>query len=212
MFVLSLIITGLVSYFFGSVNGAIIMSTLVFHKDIRQHGSNSAGLTNAYRVLGPKGAVGTLVIDAAKVVIPMLIAWNWVGPGASEIIGANGPRIARLFAGLFVMIGHAFPIYYGFKGGKGVLCCLITAIFISPSIAGLSLLVFLVIVVLTRYVSVGSMTSALGFVLFTHLIIKSSVATGLAIACAVLIFLMHIPNIIRLIRHKENKIGRKRRS
>jgi glycerol-3-phosphate acyltransferase PlsY len=216
MLIFLMIVVAIAAYFLGAVNGAIITSKTLFRKDIRQFGSGNAGLTNAYRVFGTKGAVGTLVIDILKAAAAVYLSQFLLGPQIEKLVtSANAIKdahtIAKMYAGFFAMVGHAFPIYYGFKGGKGVLVCGITALMINAWVGLLSIAVFALVTLMSKYVSLGSIVAGLiAFPLFTMLIVQQSPATIISIMCGILIVIMHIPNIIRLINGKETKLGAKK--
>ncbi|MDR0819421.1 MAG: glycerol-3-phosphate acyltransferase [Oscillospiraceae bacterium] len=209
MLVFAMAVTAIVAYSLGGVNGAIIASKYIFGNDIRENGSGNAGLTNAYRVFGIKGAVVTLAIDTAKAAIAIGLGWLWVGGEAAALIGSpGGQMVGKLFAGFFAMVGHAFPVWYGYKGGKGVLVCGVMALMINPWVGLCSWGVFILMVLATRYVSLGSIVAgAIAFPLFTAIFIQQPIATGLAIASGILIIVMHAANINRLIHGKETKFG-----
>ncbi|MDR2360064.1 MAG: glycerol-3-phosphate acyltransferase [Oscillospiraceae bacterium] len=211
MLVFSLVIVAAAAYLLGAVNGAIILSQTLYKQDIRQLGSGNAGLTNMYRVFGLSGAVGTFVIDTLKTAAAIILAHYWVGAQIENLIGTDGYVIARFFAGFFAMIGHVMPIWYKFRGGKGVLVCGITAFMIQPLVGALAWIVFILVVAASRYVSLGSVIAGIiAFPLWTYIFIHNQTATILAIACGILIVCMHIPNINRIIHGKEAKFGAKK--
>jgi len=215
-----MIVAAIMSYLLGAINGALITSKVFFRKDIRDYGSGNAGLTNAYRVFGTKGAIGTLVVDTLKAAAAVYLTQLLLSGQLSHYLGddltakeiAKGAHaIAKMYGGFFAMVGHAFPLYYGFKGGKGVLVCGITALMINPWVGLLSIGLFILITLVFRYVSLGSLIAGMIFFpVLTVLIIKQTPATILSIMCGLLIVIMHIPNIIRLIRGKESKFMAKK--
>ncbi|NLL37964.1 MAG: glycerol-3-phosphate 1-O-acyltransferase PlsY [Clostridiales bacterium] len=199
MLIFSLAVTAVVSYFLGAINGAIIMSKLYYKKDIRDYGSGNAGLTNAYRVFGKKSVALVLLIDIAKAAISVLLGWLLLGR-------LGHPFIGKLFAGFFVILGHVFPVYYGFKGGKGVLCSGILALMLDWRIGLLCWAVFIVILLITRYVSLGAIVSALAFPISIGLFGGGwYLEVVLSSMCAAILIVKHYQNIGRLIRGKERK-------
>jgi glycerol-3-phosphate acyltransferase PlsY len=211
-----MLVIAIAAYFLGSVNGAIITSKVFFGKDIRDYGSHNAGLTNAYRVFELKGAVGTLVIDILKAAAAVYLSQLLLGPQIEKLVTStdvikDAHTIAKMYAGFFAMVGHTFPIYYGFKGGKGVLVCGITALMINVWVGLLSIAVFALVMWISKYVSLGSLVAGLiAFPLFTMIIIQQTPATILSVMCGILIVVMHVPNIVRLIKGEELKLGEKR--
>lgn len=203
MLIFSLAVTAVVSYFLGAVNGAIIMSTLYYKKDIREYGSGNAGLTNAYRVFGKKSVALVLLIDIAKAAISVLLGWL--------LIGSFGyPLVGKLFAGFFVILGHVFPAYYRFKGGKGVLCSGILVLMLDWRIGLLCWAIFIIILLSTKYVSLGAMLGALAFPISIGIFGGWWLEVFLSLLCAVILIVKHYQNIIRLISGKESKFSIKK--
>ena len=143
-----------VSYLLGSLNGAVIASKYVFHRDVREYGSGNAGLTNFYRTFGTPGLLIVLGTDVVKSLIAVLI-------GGAVMGIVEYPTVGKLFAGFCLMLGHIYPVFYGFRGGKGVLCAETMLLIVSFPTGLVSLLIFVGIVWATRYVSLGSICGAL---------------------------------------------------
>ena len=199
MKVLLLILIAAIAYIIGGLNGAIISSRLVYHKDIRRYGSGNAGLTNMLRTFGIPGAAMVLVIDVVKSILAVMIG-GWL----LSIVGAK--ETGQLFAGFCLIMGHVFPMYYHFKGGKGALCG-ITLMFIVDWRVGLCcMLAFLIVMVLTRYVSLGSMVGAILSPVFLMAFDHMGLNCVLALLCGLLIIVEHAENILRLIGGTERKL------
>ena len=189
-----LVLIAAAAYVLGSVNGSIIVSRYLFHSDVRTMGSGNAGLTNFYRNYGPKGIAGVLGIDIAKGVLAALIG-GLIFPLATgdQALKPEYVDIGRLFAVFCLILGHVFPVFYGFRGGKGILCG-VSAVFIVDYNAGvIALVVFVLAFLLTRYVSLGS-------VLGTISVPVTLLAKGFSGLCLIM---KHGENIVRIIRHKE---------
>ena len=207
---ISLVFTVLFSYLLGSLNSAIIVCKIAKKADIRDYGSNNAGLTNVLRVFGKVPALATLLCDLAKGIIAVVVCRVVVTYGF-DVTFFNNDRFIGYVAGLFVMLGHIFPVFYGFHGGKGVLVAATTLIAIDPLTCLFSVLVFAVLLAVTKYVSVGSIVAAFSYPLFTILTQTirhidgawQNMLVGLVIAF--LITYMHKPNIKRLKEGTENK-------
>ena len=208
--VISLVFTVLFSYLLGSLNSAIIVCKIAKKADIRDYGSNNAGLTNVLRVFGKGPALATLLCDLAKGIIAVVVCRVIVTYGF-DVTFFNNDRFIGYIAGLFVMLGHIFPVFYGFHGGKGVLVAATTLIAIDPLTCLFSVLVFALLLAVTKYVSVGSIVAAFSYPLFTILTQSirhidgawQNMLVGLVIAF--LITYMHKPNIKRLKEGTENK-------
>jgi len=200
-------LVALIAYLLGSINFSIILSKLFAGIDIRMHGSGNAGATNMFRLLGAKAGALTFVFDVLKGVTAVFFG-RYIIVGWNDVLGA-------VLAGLFCVIGHMCPVFFGFKGGKGVSTALGMALMINVWV-GLGLLgVFCVIVFLTRYVSLGSIVAAALFgVLMVVLNLDQPNALLIGIAGAstgALIVLAHRSNIQRLLSGMEKRIEFKRK-
>lgn len=207
-----------VPYLLGGINTSIIVTKLKTGKDIRTMGSGNAGLTNTLRTQGKAVAGIVLLGDVAKSVLAIWtvrLAFQFLG-GVDTTVLENGMNWVGYMAGFMAVIGHVFPVYYGFRGGKGVLSA-ISAIFTLDWRTGCVLLaVFIIIVAITRYVSLGSCIASslygfgtLAFVYFMDVDPAGIVCTFIAFFTAALVIFMHRGNIKRLATHTEKKLGEK---
>ncbi len=146
-------LTVLVGYLLGSLNGAILLSKRIFHDDIRSHGSGNAGMTNFMRTFGGPATLCVILIDLCKVFLGC-----WIGGLLLQNSGL-GPE-GQMLGGLAAVIGHSFPVYYDFHGGKGILSTGALAIFMDWRIFVVLFSLFLVVVIITKYVSLGSIIAA----------------------------------------------------
>ncbi|MBR4622272.1 MAG: glycerol-3-phosphate 1-O-acyltransferase PlsY [Ruminococcus sp.] len=208
----SLLFTAVFCYLLGSVNSAITVCKVWKKKDIREYGSNNAGLTNVLRVFGKGPALATLICDLLKGVIGVLVCRILV-TRVFDIVFFDDKLFIGYVAGIFVMLGHIFPIFYGFHGGKGVLLTATTLLAIDPLTCALSLSVFILVVTFTKYVSLGSICAAVAYPIFTYVtqLLRDNdsrlINAGMALIFASLIVYMHRPNIQRLIEGNENKLS-----
>lgn len=205
------------SYLLGSVNSAIIISRLLYKDDIRRHGSGNAGATNMLRTYGKSAALFTLLGDVMKTVFSVLFAaiifgFNYVG-GIST--GAGFCYIA----GLFTILGHIFPAYYGLKGGKGVLVTAAMALILSPVAFLILITLFIIIVYFSRYVSLGSVIVAILYPIVLHGIFSVQFGTTMpgltalaSILAAIIIVWCHRKNLERISNRTENKISFKKKA
>ncbi len=200
MTVLFLIITALVAYVIGGVNGAIITSRYVFRKDIRDYGSGNAGLTNFFRTFGLSGILVVIGIDVVKSLVSVLLG--------GALLGIEGERtVGMLFGGFCVMLGHVAPAMYAFRGGKGVLCAG-TMILLVDWRAGLCCwLIFIIVVAFTRYVSLASCMACLMGPVFMAIFGHSGMEVLLTLLCALMAVVKHGENILRLIGGTESRIN-----
>ncbi len=205
-------------YLLGSVNTAIIVSKVLYKDDIRRHGSGNAGLTNMFRTYG-KGAAGlTLLGDMLKTALAIAIGGCLLGfgyIGGISIAGDGGVYIA----GLFAVVGHIFPCYYKLKGGKGVLVTATMALILSPVVFGVLFLVFALIVALTKYVSLGSVTAAILYPVALYAYVKicfpAAPMPGMmalsSILIAILIVYCHRENLKRIQNRTERQFSFKKK-
>lgn len=211
VFIAAVIATIAISYLLGSINSAILISKIFYHDDIRKHGSGNAGLTNTLRTYGKGAALGCLLGDIFKTLIAIFVA--------GVLLGFNyyrGISVGQFcyMAGLFAVLGHIFPIYYKFKGGKGVLVTASMALALSPLAFAILLLVFIGIVALTKYVSLGSVTVAILYPVVLHSyfsIAFGSPMLGIISLCTVLLAIIivwcHRGNLERISNRTERKFS-----
>lgn len=188
------------SYLAGCCNGAIITSALFYHDDIRKHGSGNAGLTNFYRTYGGKFALGVILVDMLKAFVAVKLGSIVFG----YYLGAQ--LEGEYFSALFCVIGHIFPAFYSFRGGKGILCSGTLLLLLDWRIAAVGWGLFLILWLTTRYVSLGSVTGAVSFPITTAIFYWGSWAVvALSVLIAGLVVWAHRANIGRLLRGTESK-------
>ena len=209
------IIIAIIAYLIGSINFSILISKKKAGYDIRQKGSGNAGTTNMLRNLGKKYAAITLICDVLKGVVAIVIAII-----VGNILGDTNKALLVQIAGVAVVIGHTFPIFFGFKGGKGVATSL-GILLISNWQIGLICLVFgVVLIALTRMVSLGSCTAAVLFPVLTLFIndnytVLTEGKSGnvyfiYSVILAILVLYNHRSNIKRILNGTENKLSFKK--
>ncbi len=193
------------AYLCGSIPTSVWWGKTFFKVDVREHGSRNAGATNTFRVLGPKAGVPVLLIDILKGFVPVRIL-----PNFSELQVDKGPwmwlRVALVIA---AVIGHLYPVFANFKGGKGVATSLGGVLAVHPGAAAVCVVVFALVFWLSRYVSLGSLCAAVAFPLAVVLIYQeiSAVKIGFAIGLCLMVFYTHRENIGRLLRGEENRMS-----
>ena len=207
---LMLALTAIIGYTMGSVNGSIIVSRFLFGSDVRRQGSGNAGLTNFYRTYGITGIVGVIAIDVLKGVLGTLIGGLLLNLAAPAGFEAEFTDVGRLVATFCVILGHVFPIFYGFKGGKGILTGVSCVFVVDYHAAIIALVIFAIVVVATHYVSLGSVLSTLSVPVTLLANGFSGICMILTIVSVALIVIKHAENISRLIHHKEPKISFKK--
>lgn len=194
------------AYLIGSISNATWISRQFFQRDIRDYGSGNAGATNTFRVLGPKVGVVVLALDMLKGIIAVKLAYTL--PYYTLPIHATQLVNLQVGLGLAAVLGHIFPIWYDFRGGKGIATLFGMVLAIQPLVALSCVGVFLLILFLTRYVSLSSILAGIAFPLLLIFIFREQEVFYriFAIAIALLIILTHQKNIGRLINGTENKV------
>ena len=193
------LITAVVGYFLGNLNGAFIMYKLLTHEDIRKSGSGNAGLTNFMRNFGPAKGVWVLLIDIGKAVLACLLGRFLLEPFGYAKEGL-------MIGALAVSLGHDFPALLGFHGGKGIVCGFSVALCADWRCALIILAVFVICLAVTRYVSLSSILGAVGFcVSFLVLHHHEPVVAALGVVIGLLAIFMHRANIKRLLNGTEKK-------
>lgn len=195
---LLMIVCGILGYILGSVNSSLIVGKF-YGTDIRQHGSGNAGTTNTLRVLGKSAAALVFAGDILKGVIACLLGKLIAGDDAGVMA-----------AGIGAIIGHNWPLYFGFKGGKGVLTSAAVVMMMDWRAGLICLAVFVLLVTITRYVSLGSIIGAGIFPIVSLIIGKNALFIAFSAAIAALIIFRHRSNIKRLLSGSESKLGQKK--
>ncbi len=202
MSILNFIIASVIGYFLGSIPWALVIGKVFFNKDIREHGSGNLGGSNAGRVLGKKVGLTVIILDALKSFVIVLIAAVFLKD-----------NIAAMGAGVFACIGHCFPIFAKFKGGKGVATILgyqlamvlfvsghFLLLFVAPA------LIFLTVLAITKWVSLSSMLWLLSIVILNYIVFGLETITIVYIILWIFVVYRHKANISRIIKNEEKKI------
>ncbi len=206
---LAILISAVIPYLLGSINTAVLVSRLFYGADIRTQGSGNGGLTNMLRVYGKKAALFVLLGDMLKTALSILIVAIFYGFGYGAFAFAGNSLL--YVAGTMCIIGHVFPVYFKFKGGKGVLCTATMVLILSPIVFALLFLTFLLLLAVTHYVSLSSITVGflypfvLNRVMALFGIAAGGLITLLTVLVGLLIFYCHRTNIVRLKEKRENR-------
>jgi len=207
---MSIAILLVIAYLIGSIPTAVWVSKRLFGIDIREHGSGNAGATNTFRILGSKAGTAVMIIDMLKGFIAVKLAVFAPYP-----IFTEQSINLQIFLGLFAVVGHIFPIWAEFKGGKSISTLFGMIVAIQPLVAVSMVGVFILMLYMTRYVSLSSITASIAFPLMILFIFREPELSYriFAIATACLVVLTHHKNINRLLNGSESKVAmfRKRR-
>ena len=194
-----LVIIAIVAYCLGSMNGAIIASTLIFHEDVRNYGSHNAGLTNFHRIYGTTGMLIVVAIDMLKGAISVLV-------GKFLMSFFDAASVGAVFAMLCCILGHMYPVFHEMRGGKGILTAWGAMLFFDWRLALVAILLFIGAVALTRYVSLGSVLAAAFFPLGVLLARHGLLCFEVGFVAAAFVLFKHRENIFRLLNHTESKL------
>ena len=192
------------AYFLGCFNGAVIVSKYILRNDIRNHGSGNAGLTNFYRVFGGGLTFVVILCDVVKAVLAVLIGTLVIGTVAG---GWMGPVLGKYWAGLFCLLGHMFPCMFHFKGGKGILSGGTIALMLDWRVALVVWGGFLILAVLTKWVSLGSIWAGASFPFATWFVYQDLFLLVLSIIIGGLIVWKHRGNLKRILSGTESKFS-----
>lgn len=211
-YLLCMVAIAVVGYYLGSINFGIILSKIKYKDDVRTHGSGNAGATNMLRTYGKGAAALTYLGDFFKAALSVIIG-----------ILIGGETFGYI-AGLMCMVGHAFPVFYGFKGGKGVACASAVILFLEPVVFLICAVIFVATVAVTKYVSLGSVFALAMFPVIASSMYKilhfptregevfpPFLATVCSIAMAVLVVYLHRKNMARVMNKTESKISFKKK-
>lgn len=213
---MAVVFSAVVSYLLGSCNSSIIVVKLLKGEDIRKFGSFNAGLTNTLRCFGKLPAAFTLIGDLLKGIIAVIICKLICGLLGVGLGPDNDVHFIGYIAGFFAVIGHIFPLYYGFKGGKGVLVGVSVFLVIDPIVFGILILIFAVILAFSKYVSLSSIIATIccPFINFLMQYFAEGTSLKLSVVYAVLtlpicilVIFMHRTNITRLKNGTENRFS-----
>ncbi|HHV95732.1 MAG TPA: glycerol-3-phosphate 1-O-acyltransferase PlsY [Clostridiaceae bacterium] len=188
-----LILCGVIGYLLGSINTSVVTGKF-YGVDVRQHGSGNAGATNTLRVLGKKAAIMVLIGDILKGLVTCVIT--------NSIAGQTG----AIVGGAAAIVGHNWPLYFGFKGGKGVLTSITVMFYLDWQISLILVAIFAIVVLISRYVSLGSILGAIALPVLMILFGREIKLIIFSAALAVLVVAKHHSNIKRLVNGTESKI------
>lgn len=213
MIIIKLVIVAIISYLLGSCNFGVIISKSLKKEDIRESGSGNAGTTNMMRTYGKTLGILTIIGDIAKVFVAIWLAFKIMSVEETKMIfdriSDNPQYVLKSFAGLFAVAGHIFPCFFKFKGGKGVATSGGMVIMIDWRIALILFAIFVLIILITRYVSLGSIIMAVLYPVFMGLFHKDAGLVIISLVFTLIVVTAHRENIKKLINHTENKIGSK---
>lgn len=190
------------AYLLGSIPTAVWIGKYFYNIDVREYGSGNAGATNVFRVLGKKAGIPVLLIDVLKGFVAVNLANS-----SDYTVGSNQFINLQLVLGIASLVGHIFPIFASFRGGKGIATLLGIILAILPFAAFISIGIFIAVLLVSSYVSLGSMTAAVAFPIIVILGFKTTTPSLIifSILIAIMVLITHQKNIERLLRREESK-------
>lgn len=190
------------AYLLGSIPTAVWIGKYFYNIDVREYGSGNAGATNVFRVLGKKAGIPVLLIDVLKGFVAVSLANS-----SDYTVGSNQFINLQLVLGIASLVGHIFPIFASFRGGKGIATLLGIILAILPFAAFISIGIFIIVLLVSSYVSLGSMTAAVAFPIIVILGFKTTTPSLIifSILIAIMVLITHQKNIERLLRREESK-------
>ncbi len=219
MIVVKYLLIAVISYLLGSLNFSIILSRTVAKKDIRESGSGNAGATNMLRTYGKHFAVLTMLGDILKVALAILIAFLILNAPLEYFlkIAADKETAATMinykeFAGFFCVLGHIFPLYFKFKGGKGVAACTGMVILVDWRIALILFVIFVLTIVISKMISLGSIIIAVLYPVLIAVFYQNLLLILIAVLFAAIVIVAHRANIKRILNGTENKLLDKKKA
>ena len=201
------VVTAAIAYFCGCFNGAVIVSKYILRDDVRTHGSGNAGLTNFYRTFGGPLTLVVILTDVLKAVVAVMVGLWLMRASVPAAWGIDPRALTVYWAGLLCLVGHMFPCMFQFKGGKGILSGGTIVIMIDWRVALAAWGGFLILAILTRYVSLGSSSTGVTVPIATWFVYQDWVILLLAIVIGGLIVWKHRGNIQRLLAGTESKFS-----
>ncbi len=210
LFVIKLVAVVVIGYLLGSLNTSLIVGKF-YGTDVRKHGSGNAGMTNTLRTLGKVAAVMVIAGDILKGVISYLLG-NIIIGSIPESITLDLAGIGGMAAGIAAIAGHNWPVYFGFKGGKGILTSFAVVLMMDWKLGLILLGIFAVIVAITRYVSLGSIIASVAFPIGAAIKGNNTIFIAFSAVLAVLAVARHKANIGRLLSGSEAKLGQKKKT
>jgi glycerol-3-phosphate acyltransferase PlsY len=200
------VISAIGAYLLGSIPTAVWVGKAWYNLDVREHGSKNAGATNTFRVLGKRPGIVVLLIDVAKGAFAVSIPLVWIN-FVDQSIG-DQQDLLQIVAAIFAVIGHIFPVFAGFRGGKGVATSLGIIIGIQPLSAAICLGAFLIVFILSKFVSLGAIVASVCFPIIVYVLHPESTEMQVfSLVLGTAVILAHKKNIKRLIKGEENKMN-----
>lgn len=199
MITLMLLLTALLAYCLGNLNGSILVSRRCYRKDVRACGSHSASLSNFYRTFGLRSALIAAAVDVVKTVAAVLLGWlllSFVGYGAS----------GRVLAAFCVLLGHVYPVLFQLRGGRGVLCLGVAVLIVSWKLGVVFWMFYAIVLLFTRYTALSALIASVSYPLGVWITGMGGAEGVVALFCFIVILLRHRGSIRRLMQKREPKL------
>lgn len=200
VYILLLLIIAGIAYFFGSMSTIVIASNFIFHRNLYKLGRGNTLISNFRRIYGWKGVVKIILTELVRDLVPILIG--------GVLLGFKGhAEIGRVFAGFCLVVGRLYSLFYDMKGSSATLCLIVMGLFVEPSAGIAAAVVAAAVTWLSRYVSVGAVAGAGTLAITTALLADDNLMIKIVIYTALMVFIKHIPAIIRVVNGKEERLS-----
>lgn len=195
-----LLLTAAIAYSIGSLNTMVLASNFVFRRSLLKLGKGNVWLSNFRRIYGVPGFIKLFLVELVRDVLPILIGGLLLGFKEHADVG-------RAFAGFCLVLGRLYPIYYEFRGSHATLCLAAAAFFIDTSLGAAVLVLEIVVTWLSKYLSLGAVVGAVVCAVVSIMVLEDSLLIRLAIFTSILVLIKHIPALVRILSHKEEKLS-----
>ena len=195
-----LLLTAAIAYSIGSLDTMVLSSNFVFRRSLLKLGKGNVWLSNFRRIYGVPGFIKLFLVELVRDVLPILIGGLLLGFKEHADVG-------RAFAGFCLVLGRLYPIYYEFRGSHATLCLAAAAFFIDTSVGAAVLVVEIVVTWLSKYLSLGAVAGAVVCAVVSIMVLEDSLLIRLAIFMSILVLIKHIPALVRILSHKEEKLS-----
>lgn len=199
MTVLFLVLTAIIGYILGNISGGMVLSSYLYRREKRKYFSADVKVSSFFQDFGPSGAALLILFDVVKTLIAVLLGGALMGIVEQPVIG-------RLFGAFALLLGQTFPVLFLFKGGNGLLCGCVAAFLVDWRVGLCCTVAYIVVIIFTRYVSLGSLVAAVLAPIFLWIFGFTGLEGTLALFCALLIVIRHAENIVRLLGGTEPRI------
>ncbi len=200
VYILLLLITAVIAYFFGSISTVVLASNYVFHRNLYRLGRGNALISNFRRIYGIKGIIKLLLVELLRDIVPILIG--------GILLGFRGhAEVGRVFAGFCLVIGRLYSVFYDMKGSSATLCIVVMGLFVDSSVGIAAGVMAVAVTLLSKYISMGAVVGAITLAVTAALLVEDSLIIRISIYTALIVVFKHLPAISRVMNGKEERLS-----